>query len=125
LELNKLASQSLFWHLGNFWIIYNNSSVVDFGTLCDDLYMIDLMPSLPQFSFRASFVNVVVVSKSSRNIENFPLCCGTDVWTIFLGQELKCRFMSLNKLNGSGTLNLMELFPLVVSRKMLLINVYI
>jgi hypothetical protein len=43
--------------------------VVDFGTLCDGLYMIDLMPSLSQFSFRASFVNVVVVSKSSRNIE--------------------------------------------------------
>jgi hypothetical protein len=43
--------------------------MVDFGTLCDGLYMIDLMPSLSQFSSRVSFANVVVVSKSSRNIE--------------------------------------------------------
>jgi hypothetical protein len=33
--------------------------------------------------------------------------------------------MGLNKLYVSGTRNLMELSPLVVSRKMLLINVYI
>jgi hypothetical protein len=45
--------------------------MVDFGTLCDGLYMIDLMPSLFQFSSRVSFANVVVVSKSSRNIEIF------------------------------------------------------
>jgi hypothetical protein len=52
-------------------IIYNNSVVVGFGTLCDGLYMVDLMPSLSHFSSSASFVNAVVVSKSSRNIKFF------------------------------------------------------
>jgi hypothetical protein len=55
----------------------------------------------------------------------FLVCCGTDVWTIFLSQELKGRFMGLNKFQGSGIWNLMELSPLVVLRKMLLINIYI
>jgi len=43
--------------------------VVGSGTLRDGLYMIDLMYSLSHFSSSASFVNVVVVSKCSSNIE--------------------------------------------------------
>jgi hypothetical protein len=59
-----------FFEIGNgMIIIYNNSIVVGFGTLCDGLYMIDLMHSLSYFSSSASFVNAVVVSKCSRNIE--------------------------------------------------------
>jgi hypothetical protein len=50
-------------------IIYNNFVVVGYGTLCGGLYMIDLMHSLSHFSSSVSFVNVVVVSKCSRNIE--------------------------------------------------------
>jgi len=50
-------------------IIYNNYVVVGSGTLRDGLYMIDSMHSLSHFSSSASFVNVVVFSKCSRNIE--------------------------------------------------------
>jgi hypothetical protein len=95
-KLNTLAPQSLFWPLGIFFldlegalslflfwtnvdtffeigngivIIYNNSVVVGSGTLCDGLYMIDLMHSLSYFSSSVSFMNIVVVSKCSWNIE--------------------------------------------------------
>jgi hypothetical protein len=54
-------------------IIYNNSVVVGSGILCSGLYMIDLMHSLSHFSSSAYFVNVVVVSKCSRNIEIFSM----------------------------------------------------
>jgi hypothetical protein len=97
LKLNTLASQSLFWSLRKFFgfrrsiisisilnkcwyffffeigngmvIIYNNSDVVGSDTLCDGLYMIHLMHFLSHFSHSASFVNIVVVSKCSENIE--------------------------------------------------------
>jgi len=77
LLLERTLSLSLFWtkmdtffYIGNgMVIIYNNSVVVSSGTLCDGLYIIDLMHSLSYFSFSASFVNVVIVSKCSRKIE--------------------------------------------------------
>jgi hypothetical protein len=50
-------------------IIYHNSVVVGFGTLCDGLYRIDLMPSLSHFSSNAPSVNAVVGSKRSMDIE--------------------------------------------------------
>jgi hypothetical protein len=50
-------------------IIYNNYVVVGYSILCSGLYMIDLMRSLSHFSSSAYFVNTVVVSKCSRNIE--------------------------------------------------------
>jgi hypothetical protein len=53
----------------NSYNLFHNSVVVGSSTLCDGLYMIDLMQSLFHFSYSASFVNVVVVSKCSRNIE--------------------------------------------------------
>jgi len=59
-----------FFEIGNeIVIISNNYVVVGSGTLCDGLYMIDLMHSLSHFSSSASFANDVVVSKCSRNIE--------------------------------------------------------
>jgi hypothetical protein len=84
--LNTLAPQSLFWPLDIFldlegvlslflfwtnvdtflrlemeWLSFNNYVVVGSGTLCDGLYMIDLMHFLSYFSSSASFVNVVVI----------------------------------------------------------------
>jgi hypothetical protein len=59
-----------FFEIGNgMVIIYNNSDVVGSDTLCDGLYMIHLMHFLSHFSHSASFVNIVVVSKCSENIE--------------------------------------------------------
>jgi len=54
-----LASGHLFGF--RMVIVYNISVVVGYGTLCNGLYMIDLMHSLSHFSSSASFVNVVVV----------------------------------------------------------------
>lgn len=54
-------------------IIYNNPIVVGSGTLCDGLYIVDLTHSLSHFSSSASFVNIVVVSKCSGNIETYSI----------------------------------------------------
>jgi hypothetical protein len=56
-------------------IIYHNFVVVGPGTLCDSLYRIDLMPSLSHFSSGAHFVNVVVGSKRSKDIEVSSMLC--------------------------------------------------
>jgi hypothetical protein len=50
-------------------ITYHNFVVVGSSTLCDGLYKINLMLSLSHFFFSALFVNTVVGSKRSRDIE--------------------------------------------------------
>jgi len=59
-------------------IIYNNSVVVVSGTLCDVLYVIDLIHYLSHFSSSAYFVNDDCFP-SVVGILRLPLCCGTNV----------------------------------------------
>jgi hypothetical protein len=73
-------------------IIYNNYVVVGSGTLRDGLYIIDLKHSLCHFSSSAFFVNVVVVSKCSRNIETSSM-----LWHRHLDRIYKPRIERLIK----------------------------